>query len=401
MRYEIMKLYRQKHGGDVAHRDVGSREARVRGMLALAKDRARAEPVLARLRAGACWDDLSLRERLTLARGPLVEYLLETSYGLRFEDPDRMVDLAKAACAVADRLDRRRYGRQLVADFRARGLGELGNAHRVADDFEAAGQAFGRAQEVAGEETLSAAVLARLSELMASYCADLRRFPEAISLLEQARDSYAECSDQKGLERVLLKLAHTLGLANEPERAVITYLSALREMRPESTSWLPLIHGLATYLVECGFYDLADSLLRRHPRLYRRAGKLFQYRLFWLKGRIAAGLHDYGKAEGLLQTARLVFLRANQTYDSALVALDLAAVYVRLGRRKEVILLVDQMLRAFQSLGIARESYASLVLLRRSCEENRSGEVLGIQIEALAKLLPELASPSRRKARDD
>jgi tetratricopeptide (TPR) repeat protein len=364
-------------------------------MLALAQDRKKAEPVLAKLRGGTRWEELTERERRSLSRGPLVEFLLETSYAFRFDDPSRMVELAKAACAVADRLDRRRYGRGLVADFRARAWGELGNAHRVADEYEAAGLALARAQQLAGEGTRSACLLARVSEFMASYCADLRKFPEALSLLEQARECYIECSDQKALERVLLNLAHTLGLANEPERAVITYLAAFRQMGPESTSWLPLIHGLATYLVECGLFDLADSLLRRHPRLYRRAGKLIQYRLSWLQGKIAVGLHDYGQAEGRLQTARLAFLRVDKTYDASLVTLDLVWVYARQGRRKEVILLVDQMLRTFQALGIARESYASLFLLRKSCEQQRSAEVLCGQIEALAKLLPELASLGR------
>lgn len=396
-RYAIMKDYRPKHGGDVANRDVGSREGAVRGLLALARDRAKAESLLAKLRGGSRWEDLPQRERRRLSRGPLVEYLLETSYGFRFDDPARMVDLAKAACAVADRLDRRRYGRELVADFRARAWAELGNAYRVADDFEAAGHALAQAQKLAGQGARAASLLARVSELMASYCSDLRRFRDAITLLEKARDSYQECKDKKSLERVLLNLAHTLGSANEPERAVITYFSALRQMSPDSASWLPLIHGLATYLAECGFYDLADSLLRRHQRLYRRAGRLSWYRLFWLQGRVAAGLHDYGKAEGLLQRARLAFSNVNKTYEASLVTLDLAWVYAQVGRKKEVIWLVDQMLRSFQALGIAREAYASLALLRKSCEQQRSAEVLCVQIEALAKLLPELASPSRGK----
>jgi hypothetical protein len=88
----------------------------------------------------------------------------------------------------------------------------------------------------------------------------------------------------------------------------------------------------------------------------------------------------------------------NKPYEASLVALDLAMVYVRQGRRKELVWLADQMLRTFQSKRIARESIASLQLLRTSCEQQRSAEVLlGVQIEALAKLLPELASPARAK----
>jgi tetratricopeptide (TPR) repeat protein len=385
----------------VANRDVENREAKVRGQLALARDRAKAEPLLAKLRGGSRWEDLLPRERRALSRGPLVEYLLEASLSFRFSDPVQMVDLASAACAVADRLDRRRYGRALVADFRARAWAELGNAYRAAGDFEAAGRALRQAQKLAGQGTRSASLLALLSELMGTYCVALRKFQEAIAFLEQARDSYQECKDKKGLERTLLMLAHTLGVANEPERAVITYLTAFRQMSPDSGNWLVLIHGLATYLVECGFSDLANSLVRRHQRLYKRSGRLNWYRLFWLQGRIATGLHEYGRAEGLLQIARHAFARVNRIYEASLVSLDLAWVYAQEGRRKEVILLVDQVLRSFKSLGIAREAYASLALLRKSCEQQRSAEVLCVQIEALAKLLPELDSPGGKAAKGE
>jgi hypothetical protein len=88
----------------------------------------------------------------------------------------------------------------------------------------------------------------------------------------------------------------------------------------------------------------------------------------------------------------------SKTYDASLVTLDLAWVYAQEGRRTEVIWHVDQMLRTFQSLGIARELYASLALLRKSCEQRRPAEIICGQIETLAKLLPELASPRRGKA---
>ena len=66
------------------------------------------------------------------------------------------------------------------------------------------------------------------------------------------------------------------------------------------------------------------------------------------------------------------------------------------GRRQEVVWLVEEMLRSFLALGIARESIASLLLLKKSCQQRRSVEALCGQIEALARLLPEL-SPGRGK----
>ena len=270
----------------------------------------------------------------------------------------------------------------------------------VLEDFEEAGTAFSRARELVGEGTRSSILLARVSELMAKYFTDLRRFSEAISLLEQSNDLYATCQDADGFERSLLSLAHVLTQANDPERAVIAYLRVLRRIGPDSANRLASIHGLALNLVASDNCDSAHSLVNRHRRLYGRGGRLNENRLIWLEGKIAVGRQDYGKAEAKLNTARLAFLHINQTFDAALVSLDLAWVYAKEGRRRELAYLVDQMLRTFQALGIIRESIAGLLLLKKSCEQQRSMDVLCGQIETLAKLIPELGLKGRGQKAD-
>jgi tetratricopeptide (TPR) repeat protein len=369
------------------------------GWIALAEDRFRAEPLLSQLRDGSRrWQDLANEEQQLLLQGPIIDYLLEKSYGHRFDDPERMVSLAMTACAVADKLKVRRYGRRVVADLRVRAWSELANAYRVADDLDAAEAAFARVFDLAVQGTHSSTLLARSFELMACYLIDRRRFRDAIPLLEATCELYRTGGDAAGVESSIVTLAASLAEANEPERAVMVYLRALRGMRPASPNRLACVHGLALNLVEAGHSDLAQELLRKHLRLYRRAGRLNEYRRFWLEGKIAVGLHEYGKAEAKLNTARLAFLRVDQTFDAALVSLDLAWVYAKEGRRQEVVWLVQEMLRTFLALGIARESIASLMLLKKSCEQRRSIEVLCGQIEALARLLPEL-QPTRGKAK--
>jgi tetratricopeptide (TPR) repeat protein len=356
--------------------------------------------MLASLRSGERrWESLSDRERRQIPPVGIVDYFLEASYACRFEDPAGMVRLAKAACAVADSLSAKRYGRELTADLRAKAWAELGNAHRVADDMDAAGPALARAKDLASEGTRSSALLGRLAETFASYLTELREFNHSIPLLEEAASSYEECGDTRSRERALLNLAHTFLQANEPERAVITYLRVLRCLGPGRANRLAVVHGLAYSLVGCGLYELANVLVQRYRGLYDRSGKLNKLRMLWLEGKIAAGVCDYAKAEWKLHATRLGFLHVKKTYDAALVALDLAWVHARQGQRKQVVLLVEEMLRTFRSLGIARESLASLVLLKESCEERRSAEVLCGQIEILQRLLPELGAKKKKTDR--
>ena len=74
-------------------------DATVRGLLALESDRERAAPLIAQLREGArTWEELTQKERRILAGAPIIEFLQEKAYALRFDDPDAMVSLSKAAC---------------------------------------------------------------------------------------------------------------------------------------------------------------------------------------------------------------------------------------------------------------------------------------------------------------
>jgi tetratricopeptide (TPR) repeat protein len=372
-------------------------DSTARGLLALESDRERAAPLIAQLREGArTWEELTRKERRILVGAPIIDYLQEKAHELRFDDPDAMVSLSRAACLVADSLDFRRYGGKVVADLRARAWAELANAYRICDDLEQAGPAYARARELLHAGTQSEFLHARILELLALYLSDLCRFPEAVDLLSQSKDLYWASGEMAAFSRASLCLGLVLGYANEQERAIVTFLRALRFIEPHNPLRLPVIHGLALNLVDAGFCEAAQSIVKRSRRLYRRSGRLNEFRLIWLEGKIAAGLKDYGAAEGKLNTARFAFRRVNQTYDAALVSIDLALVYVRLGRHQEVIWLVDEMLRIFRSLGIARASIASLLLLRKSCEQRRPIDILCGQIESLSKLMPELRRQGKK-----
>jgi tetratricopeptide (TPR) repeat protein len=367
------------------------------GLIALEEDRARGERLLRDLEQGhRSWGELGSEER-RLISGALIELVRERSLSLRFDDPEGMVAFAKVGCVLAEALDEASYGGPVVADVCARAWAELGNAYRVADDLDRAGAAFGRARDFATRGTGSPSLIAEIFYLVASYLADRRRFGEAVEFLELLEELHLRRGELGARARVLIKLANIRSQANEPENAILVYLRALSLLDPGSEDRLAAVHGLAVNLVEAGHYGSAQHLLTSNRRLYRKAGKLNQLRLIWLEGKLAFGVGELGKAEGKFNTARLAFLRVNQTFDSALVSLDLALLYIRQERRQELVWLVDQMLGTFRTLGIAREAIASLLLLRNSCEQKRPADVLRGQIESLARLLPELES--RRTAR--
>jgi len=114
----------------------------------------------------------------------LCESLLARSRACRHQDPEQMVLLAERAAAVAAELDPMVYGRELVADMRARALAELGNAYRVADDLEGAERSLQSAIDWSAQGTQDPLLLVRIMDLTASLCGYQRRFAEALVLLE-------------------------------------------------------------------------------------------------------------------------------------------------------------------------------------------------------------------------
>jgi tetratricopeptide (TPR) repeat protein len=369
--------------------------------LKLDGERLAAKPLLEELRMGRRrWSELKRGEKRLLEGAPLIDYLLDQSLALRNSDPEGMAEFAKAAKLVADRIHPRRYGRRILADLRARVWAILGNAYRVADKLSAAEAALGQAARSARRGTGSRALSALIEEVAAILYSDLRRFPESMAMLDRTIAYYSRRRDVQQIGRALISRGLITGYASEPELAVVFLTRGLRLIGPlggGSALHLPAVHALALNLVEAGHCTVARVFLEKNERFYRRGGRLSKLRLHWLKGKIAHGLGELGRAEADFHVARLGFKRVRQNYDAALVSLDLALLYTKQGKRIATLHVVDEMIGTFRSLGIAREAIASLLLLRRSCDDGGAApEVLAAQIRTIASLVAEL---QRHRAR--
>jgi tetratricopeptide (TPR) repeat protein len=375
----------------------------LRGLLALERDRALASSLVASLQAGERrFVDLTEEERQSLEGAPLVELVMQTSFGFRYSDPGRMVALAKTAQVLADHLSVRRYGRKIVADFRARACAELGNAYRVGGEFDAAAAALRHAAACAKNGTGNPDRIAHILHRWAVLLRETGTLSEAAEILKLVISYFQRAGDRESLVGALIGLALVHEEESEPEQAVAVLLQALRLLIPDPGSpRLMLLSGmnsLAVNLAGAGEFSRAWAVLQKTKRLYRRSGKLNQYRFCWLEGKIAAGLGRTGLAEAKFNTARLAFRRINLNFMSALASLDLGLLYAKQKRHGELIWLVDDMVRTFRALKIAREVLASLILLRKSAEKRFSAESLCLLIESIAATVTELSGRAGSKA---
>jgi hypothetical protein len=111
----------------------------------------------------------------------------------------------------------------------------------------------------------------------------------------------------------------------------------------------------------------ARILYQETRSLYRDFGEPWvQNRRKWVRGKIARGKAQNDLAEKLFTAARDGFLAEDIPYDTALVSLELAAIYAEQGRAAELKRLSEEMLPIFTSRQIHREALAALSFFQRA-----------------------------------
>ena len=149
-----------------------------------------------------------------------LESLLERSYALRYDDPWKMVRLARRAVEMALRLDPAVFGARRVADQQARAWAELANAYRVAEDLWEAERAFGNAFKGLERGTGDRLLRARLFELHASLLGTQRKFALALEALDVVFALYQEAGDVHLAGRSLITKGMYLHSCGRSEEAI-------------------------------------------------------------------------------------------------------------------------------------------------------------------------------------
>lgn len=321
--------------------------------------------------------------------------LLETSRTLRHEDPQAMLRFARLARYTADRLRMRDFGRLPVADLRALAWAELGSAYRVGNELDQADRAMNRAVYWCQRGSRSNLLLAWVADLLASLLAYQRRFPEARELLGIVYRIHAEAGNRHLAGQALISRGNVAAWDESPGEAVILLRRGLDLLEPDRDPQLEVqaLWNMLSALVRLGHFRSARRLLWRSRVLL--AGVVEPHRLRWLEARIFAGLSDLPRAEAAFRQARAGFVEQGRVYPAALAGLDLAALWARQGRVREVFDLAEEMIVTFRALRIAREAVASLIVLKRACQYrgNRLLQVIEIAMDLLQHLERQPARP--------
>jgi tetratricopeptide (TPR) repeat protein len=309
-----------------------------------------------------------VQENPEFRSGALCELLCESSVHAAADDAEAALGLAELALLIAELIP---WEESRRARFEGWAWAFVGNARRVGSDLGGADEAFVHCHErwsagaAEGSGTLDES---RLFDLEASLRRDQRRLRESLDLLDRA----LAITPQEGVGRILVKKAKTLEEMTEYEKAVEALWQAapLVDAGRDSRLFLCLRFDLLVNLCHLDRHAEAAPLLREVRELATRLGNgLDLVRLRWLEGKIAAGLGQMEEAISALRQVRGAFADRDIAYDTALVSLELAVLYLDQGRTGEVKTLAQEMTPIFKAQGVHREALAALKLFCEAAEK--------------------------------
>ena len=309
------------------------------------------------------------------AHPELVQRLVERSNSLRFSDPSKMLWSAKLGLDLALRCTPERCG-SLARLKDCQGLAwiQYATALRVGSQVRESEEAGERSllclNEGTGDPVLRLTVYRHIATIHQFH----RRFDQAIEFLREAGSIARQIGDSHALATTLVQEAIATLYAGEAEAAVRLINQAIPLIDQEVDPYLLLAacHNLVRCFIDLDRPEQALAIYSEIRDLYKDLREdMISLRASWQEGQLLRDLGHPVAAETALLRARDGFLQRGVMFDSALVSLDLTALYIRMGRTTDVRQTVEATVPVFRALGIEREELAALLQLQQVAEQQQ------------------------------
>jgi tetratricopeptide (TPR) repeat protein len=324
-------------------------------------------------------DDFSVAAEDRVPDPRVIEAFIERSHQARYDNSKTMLFFARLARRLSERCDASRAGGPFhLADLRARSWGQLGNALRVVGRLHEAEKALVVAEQYAASGSGDRTLRVELLSWKGSLCTYQRHFSSALGLLDKAIATCHEMGDSRLLSGCLIRKAIANVYAGDPQSSIGLLHQAVPLIEPsDQRLLLAALHNLIFSYIEAGRLQEALALFPEAKSLSDEIhDELANLRLLWQEGKILFELDLLEEAEALFSRARIGFTERDLAYPAAVVSLDLAAVYLRLGLSSEVRRIVADVLPIFSSLQVGRDLLASLIELQKADDQNTALQLI-------------------------
>ncbi len=318
------------------------------------------------------------RARRRFRSPALARLLVDRSFACLPHDPQRSLDFATLALAVAEA-----SGRPGMGEAHALALAHQGNALRALGRLPEAGRCFERARALvrhgvavadSREVIADIQVYATLACCEGIYYRELGQWEAAEERLNRAALFWTVAGDLSSINGVALSLAELyVRSGNVPDalQAVTNLLKHLSQRKEPKLYWITRFN-YACFLAEADLCETAQKELRAclsSPGFPRDA--FMDRRMQWLGGRIDYELGDLAAAEPKLAAVRAGYLEEGSGINMALASLDLALVYLAQGRTAELKQTAEEMTLIFGANDVHGEAMAALILFQEAVRQEQ------------------------------
>lgn len=298
----------------------------------------------------------------------LTDMLLEQCKQAVQDDPRQAVHFASLACEVAVRIKGAGGAERQVLSTAWEGycLSASGSPREAEKRLQFARKTF------RSYELVDSLVHAELDFLEGIVLKDLRRLPEAQTMLSRARLIFRLARENVKATRALLALATVHRIQGKLDEALNALHEATRSIDPEEEPRLYLIarHNLASCYYERGEIEAAKRVLEESRPEYARCGDhAVELRRMWLEGRIARAEDRFEEAEQHFQRTARGFEKLEIGYDTALVALELAELFLAQGKTAAVKALSERLQPVLAYNDLHQEAIAALTLFQNAAAQ--------------------------------
>ena len=307
-----------------------------------------------------------------------IETLVERSHAARYQSPKKTLHLANLArLAVEVCTEEEAGGAARMADLRAQAWRAYGNAQRICGNPLEAERAFRNSRQWYEKGTGSPWILAHLLSQMSSLRSLQEHYREAIRLAEESGQIYRELKNDHLLAGTMVQKAVYLLYSSHTEAAIEILLEAIplidREEEPQV--FLAAYHNLARCYIGLDRPDEALATFVEAKPLYQQCrDPLILLRATWQEGQLLREIGHLQSAETALLRARKGFIEQGLGFEAAMVGLDLADIYAKLGRTADLRRILEEGIPIFRSLRVQQETLASLLRLRQAAGLEGDGQ---------------------------
>jgi tetratricopeptide (TPR) repeat protein len=306
--------------------------------------------------------------------------LSDKSFSLRYSDISGMYHYARLACTLAEALS----GGVDMQDAKGEAWIQLGNGLRIFGHLPSSQEAFKTAESALLKGSLRPELQAFLWEMRGALYRDWRKFLKAEECLAEALYWHSQAGELGDSNRCLVSRALCAGKGGNPERAVRLAERATRNIDSKARPDLAVsaLHALCWYLVDLRKPKLADACyVEGEPLFNILKDELIQTHRTWLRAHINHALELHSSAETLYRRAADGFAKQEDSYERALVLLDLCLPLASQNRLDELAAIAAEIIPEFERIGISREATASRLLLSAATQAS-----VAQRVKALVKV---------------